>query len=73
VRLIDDTNFHVFVVNWFYLNVMFVCVYKHILISGVDRLGNSYYYNKYTMKVINPNLLTKLFIDRTATRIRIYI
>jgi len=66
-------NIHVFVVNLFCLNVMFVCEYEHIHISGVDRLGNSYYYNKYTMKVINPNLLTELFFDRTATRIRIYI
>lgn len=30
---------------------------------GADRLGNSYYYNKYTMKVIASHPLSELFID----------
>jgi hypothetical protein len=35
-------------------------------LSGVDRLGNTYYYNKYTMRVINSHPLSELFIDWIA-------
>jgi hypothetical protein len=34
--------------------------------AGVDRLGNSYYYNKYTMKVINSHPLSELYLDWIA-------
>ena len=33
---------------------------------GVDRLGQQYYYNKYTCKVINSHPLSELFIDWIA-------
>ena len=34
--------------------------------AGVDRLGSSYYYNKYTLKVINSHPLSELYLDWVA-------
>jgi hypothetical protein len=44
-----------------------IAPFPHDWAVGEDRLGNPYYYNKYTMKVINSHPLSEVFIDWVAS------